>query len=605
MSLTPAVRDAALRWIADDPDPATRDELQRLLVAALAGVPFALPTDTQHPDVPAPPPSSPLSPLPIGAQSKGAAEELAERMAGPLTFGTAGLRGPVRAGPAGMNVAVVTRATAGLATWLARRGHGGGLVVVGRDARHGSAEFARATAEVFAAAGFEVRALAEPLPTPLLAYSVRTWGAVAAVQITASHNPAADNGYKVYLADGAQLVEPADAQIEAAIATAPPARSVPTAPVAPIDPAELLDGYLDRVAVLPRGTARRLRIALTPLHGVGGAVAVHALRRAGFDDVHVVRPQAAPDPDFPTVAFPNPEEPGATDMLLALAAEVGADLAVALDPDADRCALGVPDADGRWRMLTGNQTGVLLGDHLLATLNDADDAALGADPLVATTVASTTQLRAVAAARGARYAETLTGFKWIVRAGSTDGTADPGFVYGFEEALGYCVDPAAVRDKDGIAAAVLAADLAATRHAVGQTLLDALDELACAHGVYLTEAITLRLAPEARVEALARLATHPTPLGGELERPAPDVFVLHGERARAVIRPSGTEPKLKAYLEVVEPAPASPGAELAAARERAAERLDALRRRVGALIGASVAEDAGDPPVAEDVGPVR
>jgi phosphomannomutase len=555
MSLTPAVRDAALRWIADDPDPATRDELQRLLAAALAGAPLA------------------------------PAEELAERMSGPLRFGTAGLRGPVRAGPSGMNVAVVRRTTAGLAAWLAGQGGAGGLVVVGRDARHGSAEFASAAAEVLAGAGFEVRALADPLPTPVLAYSVRTWGAVAGVQITASHNPAADNGYKVYLADGAQLVEPADAQIEAAIAAAPPARSVPTAPVPPTDPAELLDGYLRRVAALPRGTARKLRIALTPMHGVGGAVAVHALRRAGFDDVHVVRNQAAPDPNFPTVAFPNPEEPGATDALLALAAEVGADLAVALDPDADRCALGVPDAEGRWRMLTGNQTGVLLGDHVLATL----DRAAHPDPLVATTVASSTQLRAVAAARGARYAETLTGFKWIVRAGDNGA----GLVYGYEEALGYCVDPAAVRDKDGIAAAVLAADLAATRRAAGGSLLDALDQLALAHGVYLTEAITLWMPPERRTQALARLAADPAPLGGELERPAPDVFVLHGERTRAVIRPSGTEPKLKAYLEVVEPAPVSAGAELAAARERAGERLARLRHEVDALIGAPDADAEG------------
>jgi phosphomannomutase len=321
------------------------------------------------------------------------------------------------------------------------------------------------------------------------------------------------------------------------------------------------------------------------MHGVGGAVAVHALRRAGFDDVHVVRNQAAPDPDFPTVAFPNPEEPGATDALLALAAEVGADLAVALDPDADRCALGVPDAEGRWRMLTGNQTGVLLGDHVLATL----DRAAHPDPLVATTVASSTQLRAVAAARGARYAETLTGFKWIVRAGDNGA----GLVYGYEEALGYCVDPAAVRDKDGIAAAVLAADLAATRRAAGGSLLDALDQLALAHGVYLTEAITVWMPPERRTQALARLAADPGPLGGELERPAPDVFVLHGERTRAVFRPSGTEPKLKAYLEVVEPAPVSAGAELAAARERAGERLARLRHEVDALIGAPDADAEG------------
>jgi phosphomannomutase len=582
VSLTPAVRDAALRWIADDPDPATRDELQRLLAAALAGAPLALRSNTQQTA-----PGQAVDPalLRIPTQSKAPAEDLAERMAGMLRFGTAGLRGPVRAGPAGMNVAVVRRATAGLASWLGAHGHGGGTVVIGRDARHGSAEFAVAASEVLAGAGFRVYALATPLPTPVLAYAVRARQAVAGVQITASHNPPADNGYKVYLSDGAQLVEPADAEIEAAIAAAPAARSIDTAPVTPIDPADLLEEYLDRVARLPRGTARALRIALTPMHGVGGAVAVHALRRAGFDDVHVVRGQAAPDPDFPTVAFPNPEEPGATDALLALAAEVHADLAVALDPDADRCALGVPDPSrpGGWRMLTGNETGVLLGDHLLATL----DRAVHPDPLVATTVASSTQLRAVAAARGARYAETLTGFKWIVRAGE-------GFVFGFEEALGYCVDPDAVRDKDGIAAAVLAADLAATRRAAGGSLLDALDELAMAHGVYLTEAVTVLVTPEQRAEAVARLASGPGgPAGaGELSRPAPDVFVLTGPRTRAVIRPSGTEPKLKAYLEVVEPAPADTPA-LWAARGRARDRLDTLRAQVSAMIGAPEARPAG------------
>ncbi len=421
MSLAPALRDAALRWIADDPDPATRAELQRVVAAAMTG-------------------------------DDAAGADLADRMAGPLRFGTAGLRGPVRAGPSGMNVAVVTRTTAGLAAWLRGRGGGadsreGTVVVVGRDARHGSEAFAAVTAEVLAGAGFTVRVLPAPLPTPVLAYAVRRLGAVAGVQITASHNPPSDNGYKVYLADGAQLAPPSDAEIEAAIAAAPPAVTVDTADSVSTVDDDLLESYLDRAGALPRGTARTLRVALTPLHGVGGAPAVHALRRAGFTDVHVVGAQAAPDPAFPTVAFPNPEEPGATDALLALAAGVGADLAVALDPDADRCALGVPLPDGTWRMLSGDETGVLLGDHLLRSGGYTD-------PLVATTVVSSSMLARVAAAYGARYAETLTGFKWIVRGG-------PGLVYGYEEALGYCVDPDAVRDKDGIAAAVLACDLAA------------------------------------------------------------------------------------------------------------------------------------------------
>jgi len=571
VTLRPRLRDAALGWIADDPDAQTRAELQRVLAAAMVGDPAA-------------------------------EADLADRMGAPLRFGTAGLRGPVRAGPAGMNVAVVRRATAGLAAWLRARdpgadgagagsagadGHGSGLVVVGRDARHGSDTFAAAAAEVLAGAGFDVAVLPEPLPTPVLAFAVRHLDAVAGVQITASHNPPADNGYKVYLGDGAQLVGPADVEIEAAIAAAPPAADVPTAPG--VHTLDVTEAYLDRVGHLPRGTARTLRIALTPLHGVGGATAVHALRRAGFTDVHVVPSQAAPDPGFPTVAFPNPEEAGATDALLALAADVGADLAVALDPDADRCAFGLPLREGAgregahrggarggarpgadqqrttWRMLNGDETGVLLGDHLLRCGGYQD-------PLVATTVVSSSMLRAIAVAYGARYAETLTGFKWITRTG-------PGLVFGYEEALGYCVDPDAVRDKDGIAAAVLVCDLAA-----GTSLLDRLDELAQAHGVHRTEGLSVRRDGAGAV--VARLADAP-PQGWAVERPAPDVLVLRrGDPLRPgdrlVVRPSGTEPKLKAYLQVVEP----PDDDVPAARARAEARLAALRTEVRVLLDA-------------------
>jgi phosphomannomutase len=536
--VSPSLHDAARRWIAEDPDPATRAELERVL-------------------------------------ADGDEADLADRMAGMLRFGTAGLRGPVRAGPAGMNVAVVRRATAGLAAWLARAGDRG-TVVVGRDARHGSEAFADAAAQVLAGAGFSVRTLPAPLPTPVLAFAVRELGAVAGVQITASHNPPSDNGYKVYLADGAQLAPPSDAEIEAAIAAAPAATAVPTG--GDVSTVDLVESYLDRVARLPRGDARTLRVALTPMHGVGGATAVEALRRAGFTDVHLVGSQAEPDPDFPTVTFPNPEEPGATDALLALASDVDADLAIALDPDADRCALAVrdrtlsatrahgdPDSRGGWRMLSGDETGVLLGDHLLRS-GGYDD------PLVATTVVSSSMLRAVARAHGARYAETLTGFKWIVRGG-------PGLVYGYEEALGYCVDPGTVRDKDGIAAAVVACDLAATLGAAGQGLPDRLDALATAHGVHRTEGVSVRLEPAARDAVVERLRDTP-PAGWSVERPAPDVLVLRRDGERLVIRPSGTEPKLKAYLEVVEPVPG----DLPAARAAAQVRLDALRAEASGLI---------------------
>ncbi|GAA4540515.1 phospho-sugar mutase [Pseudonocardia xishanensis] len=525
--MDPRLRDRAMRWIADDPDPATRDALQRLVVAGMTG---------------------------------GDTAELAEVMSGPLTFGTAGLRGPVRAGPAGMNVAVVRRATAGVAAWLRAGGSGsravgtGSPVVVGRDARYGSEVFAGEAAGVFAAAGFTTYVLPEPLPTPLLAFAVRRLGAVAGVQVTASHNPKADNGYKVYLGDGAQLVPPADAEIEAAIAAQPAAVAIPVGgPTRTYDPRE---EYLARVATLRTG-GPPLRIALTPMHGVGGATAVHALSRSGFTDVHVVSEQAAPDPGFPTVTFPNPEEPGATDLLLALAARVDADLAVALDPDADRCALAVPTPQG-WRQLTGDETGVLLGDHVLRHRAG----------LVATTVVSSTMLAKVAAAHGAGFAETLTGFKWIVRGG-------PGLVYGYEEAIGYCVDPEAVRDKDGIAAAVVAADLAAGLRAEGRTLLDRLDELSRAHGVHRTVGVSRRMEPAAGAAVVSRLVDAP-PAEWEADRPAPDVLRLRRAGARVVVRPSGTEPKLKAYLEVVE----EPTDDLGGARERADARMSALREEV-------------------------
>jgi len=539
MSLTPALRDAAFRWIADDPDPAARAELQGVLAAAMGGVP-------------------------------GASDDLADRMGGPLTFGTAGLRGPVRAGPNGMNRAVVLRTTAGLAEWLKANGHSG-TVFVGRDARHGSEDFCQAAAGVLAAAGFVVRVLPSPLPTPVLAFLVRRHGAVAGVQITASHNPPADNGYKLYLAGGGQIVPPADREIEAAVARVPAAVSVPvSAEWDSVTDAEV-DEYLERVSSLPRGKARDLRVVLTPMHGVGGQTAVEALRRAGFTDVRVVRSQAVPDADFPTVAFPNPEEPGAADELLALAAAENADLAIALDPDADRCALGVRGRDGTWRMLRGDETGVLLGSLVLSTV----DRAVHPDPLVATTIVSSSLLGEIAAAHGARYVETLTGFKWLVRAGE-------GLVYAYEEALGHCVDPEAVTDKDGISAAVLACDLAATVKADGKDLLDALDQLAVDHGVHLTDQVSLRVTDLAVIGALmARLRAEP-PSGFAYEDllPEADVVRLTADGVRVVVRPSGTEPKLKAYLEVVEPVVGSVGD----AHDRASGRLADLRTRVEQLL---------------------
>lgn len=547
-SLTPALRDKAFRWIADDVDPAARAELQGLLARAMG-------------------------------QEPGATEELADRLSGPLEFGTAGLRGPVRAGPNGMNVSVVTRTTAGVATWLDARGKGGGIVVVGRDARHGSEDFAKAAAEVLVAAGFQVKVLPGPLPTPVLAFAVKHLGAVAGVQITASHNPPADNGYKLYDETGGQIVPPSDGQIERAIEAAPSAVSVPRAAGATTLGDDLLDAYLDKVAALPRGMARELKIVATALHGVGAATLTSALQRAGFAKPVLVVEQSEPDADFPTVAFPNPEEPGATDLLLALAAEHNADLAIALDPDADRCALGVLDRGGVWRMMRGDETGALLGEHILSTMEAPVDAPA---PLVATTIVSSSLLGKIAEAHGARYAETLTGFKWLVRAGD-------GLVFAYEEALGLCVNPDFVRDKDGIAAAVLAASLAATLKTEGRSPLDVLHGLAVRHGVHVTDQVALRvddLGVRSRLMAGLR-ATPPTQLGGvdvtqEDLLPEADVLRLRGEGLRVVVRPSGTEPKLKAYLEIIEPV-ADPDA-LKLARKTAIERLAALRTEIEALL---------------------
>lgn len=519
-------------WIAHDPDPQSAEELAQ------------------------------LSP-----------DELDERFSRPLTFGTAGLRAPLRAGPNGMNLAVVIRATWAVAKVLKDRGRDGSQVVVGRDARHRSDEFARAAAEVLAGQGFQPVLILAAVPTPVVAFAVRHMIAAAGIQITASHNPPTDNGYKVYFDEGLPIVSPTDRDIEAAIAEAPPADEIPRLPVDTAGMAEI-QAYIQRAALV-RKTSDPVRVAVTPLHGVGGEYLLDALVRAGISDVHVVESQFTPDPDFPTVELPNPEEPGATDALLELAADVGADVAIALDPDADRCAVGVPTPDG-WRMLSGDETGWLLGDYLLSQIEPGD---VMSGFAVASTVVSSRMLAAIAQRHGARHIETLTGFKWLARADIDP----PGhtLVYAYEEAIGHCVDPAAVRDKDGISAAVLVCDLVAALRAQGRTVLDALDALARRHGVHTTVGVTRWVADtDEAAAAMARLRdTPPDRLCGfpvsvtDLRTAEPplqtDALVLSGgddnTAVRVVIRPSGTEPKLKSYIEVRRAA----GADLIAARAEA------------------------------------
>nr|WP_204263363.1 phospho-sugar mutase [Geodermatophilus normandii] len=507
--------------------------------------------------------------------------ELGRRFAGPLTFGTAGLRGPLRAGPAGMNAAVVTRAAAGLGAWLTAAGSGGGGVVVGFDARRRSDEFARITAAVLSAAGFAVSVLPRPLPTPVLSAAVRSLGCVAGVMVTASHNPPQDNGYKVYLADGAQLVPPADREIEAAIAAVGPARDVPTCDDWETLGDDVEAGYVaavvralqpDRVPAADRGV---VTVAYTAMHGVGAATTRAVFAAAGFAPPVSVPEQDAPDPAFPTVAFPNPEEPGAVDLLLALAARSGADVAIAEDPDADRCSVV---CDGR--QLTGDEVGALLADWLLRR---------GARGTYASSLVSGSLLHALTQAHGVRFAETPTGFKWIIRAG-TD--AEP-LVFGYEEALGYAVTPEVARDKDGISAALAVALLTAELKATGRTLVDRLDELAREHGLFATGQLSARVEDLTLISgAMERLRADPPArlLGRAVtatdlltEDPPVDAVRLLGDGVRVVVRPSGTEPKLKAYLETVVPVHDDAG--VIAARGRGEDELDQLRGEMAHALG--------------------
>lgn len=490
-------------WIADEVDPQMALQLQELLDAQAWG-------------------------------------ELTERFSGPLTFGTAGLRGAVRAGPNGMNRAVVRRAAAGISTWLPAGSH----VVIGYDARHGSYDFAHDSAGILTAAGHRAQVLPVPLPTPVLAYAVRHLGADLAIMVTASHNPPQDNGYKVYLGDGAQIVPPADAQIEAAIRAVGPVCALPLDTSYTVLGDELQADYIEAISNLidPSGP-RGVRIVHTAMHGVGSQTMTAVLGRAGFSDVLVVAEQAEPDAAFPTVAFPNPEEPGAIDLALALALRSNADLVLASDPDADRCGVAVPEPGG-WRMLRGDEVGVLLADALIRK---------GIRGTYATTIVSSSMLAAMTQRNNLGFAETLTGFKWISRA------ADD-LVYGYEEALGYAVAPGLVRDKDGISAGLLLAELAAQLLTQGSSLSHRLDELAEEYGLFDTDQLSVRVGNLSEITTMMRnLRKNPpamllgVPVTVHDLLPRTDGVRLRFDGGRVVVRPSGTEPKLKAYLEVVQP----------------------------------------------------
>ncbi len=532
-------------WIAEDPDDDDRATLQTLL-------------------------------------DDGDDAELERRFTNPLTFGTAGLRGPVMAGPAGMNRLTVRRATQGVVAWLHEIGADPSRgVVVGRDARRGSEAFNDEAVAVLLGAGVVVFELPEPLPTPLVPYCVKVLGAAAGIMITASHNPPQDNGYKLYSDDGAQIVPPNDELVERrALAAGVATLASRASELHHVVASDVLSSYrahfVERFGV---GDPSSLRIAYTPLHGVGGTFMMDLFARAGFALVTPVASQFLPDANFPTLPFPNPEEPGALNLAMACADDVAADLVIANDPDADRLGAAVRGAAG-WQLLRGDEIGWLLASTLLEEMNDPRD-------VVATTIVSSTLLAAMAGQAHVRFAQTLTGFKWIARA-AVGGVLR----FGYEEALGFAVDPC-VADKDGLSAALCLARLAHELAARGQSLLDRLDEIESRFGVHSVAQLSLRASgPEGATAIAASLGTlrtsPPSTIGGvavsevvDLAQgyaglaPTDGLLLVLGATGRVVVRPSGTEAKLKAYIEVT--SRPSNATSLAHQRDAAAKVVEAIR----------------------------
>ncbi len=512
-------------WLAADPDPTTRTELEALVAA-------------------------------------GDDEALADRFGTRLAFGTAGIRGSQGAGPNRMNRVTVRRMVAGVASHLGP----GTTVVVAHDARHNSDVFARDAAAVLSAAGIRAVLIDGHVPTPVLGFAVPHVAADLGLMVTASHNPPADNGCKVFLADGAQLRAPVDAEIEARIeAAALPPRDLPpptgTGAIELVDRSVMVGAYVDAiVAAVPIDAGAAVRIAYTPLHGVGRDVLEEAFTAAGLAAPATVDSQADPDPDFPTVSFPNPEEPGAMDAVIELAQTTGAHIAVANDPDADRLAVAVPLADGSWRALTGDEVGALVLDATLA-------ASSGPDRKVVSTVVCSSLVGTMARAAGLHHAETLTGFKWIMAEAYADPSLRP--ILAYEESLGYAATPV-VRDKDGISAAMWFVELTGALLQRGVTPADRLDELAVQHGLHVTRAASVRFdGPTAVAEAGAAVdrlrSTPPREVAGRAVAevfdyapggvlPPTNLLRLRLEGGvRVLVRPSGTEPKTKLYLEQVVP----------------------------------------------------
>jgi len=505
-------------WIADDPDPITAAQLQQWL-------------DTSN------------------------EAELRTSFNGFLQFGTAGLRGPIRPGPSGMNRAVVGRTASGLVAYMKERNLTS--VVIGRDARYGSEDYTFETAEIMSGAGMKVFVLPRPLPTPILAFATNELGCDVGIMVTASHNPPEDNGYKVYLGGtvdgvqyrGSQIVSPTDISIAQKIDAIASLKEQPRGKVWTVLNEEIIDKYINQTALLATNPGS-LRIVYTPMHGVGTETIQRVFHKAGFASPILVDAQAAPDPDFPTVAFPNPEEPGAIDLALETAKSCDADLVIANDPDADRCAAAVKDPVTGWRMLRGDELGAIFGESIARKTTTG---------IFANSIVSSSILKKIAAHYTIDFKETLTGFKWLAKI--------PGLTYGYEEALGYAVDPKAVNDKDGISAALTLAQIATDLATEGKTLLDLLAEIWTRHGFHATEQISIRLSDLSHVGIiLGRLRSNPPQeIAGRLVRSIDDLAAptdglpptdgiriwLDGE-VRIIIRPSGTEAKMKCYIEVID-----------------------------------------------------
>lgn len=502
------MREIAEAWLQQDPDPVTVAELKALIDA-------------------------------------GDEEALAELFSARLEFGTAGLRGALGPGPMRMNRVIVAQAAAGLGNYLLERIEKPS-VVIGYDARRNSEVFAIDSAEILAGLGLEVFLLPKPLPTPVLAYSIRKLGVSAGVMVTASHNPPQDNGYKVYLGDGSQIVPPADEEITNQILAVGPVDKLARSKDYTTLGDEIEQSYVDEVVKLSFGVERNIRCIYTPMHGVGFNTWNAVMRTAGFHDVQPVPEQRDPDPDFPTVAFPNPEEPGAMDLALELAQTTDADIVIANDPDADRCAVGAR-LHGEFTMLSGDEVGALLADELLRR---------GIKGTYAASIVSSTLLSRLAKEHGQPFEQTLTGFKWIGKI--------PGLAYGYEEALGYDVAPNITADKDGISASLIVLELAAELKAQGLTLFDQLAAIYERHGVHQTGQLSFRFDDLEQIEsAMNKLRNEPPKeLAGQnvtevidLAKglgalpPTDGIYLNLGESTRIIVRPSGTEPKLKCYLQ--------------------------------------------------------